>query len=296
MSIMKTLSVKDCWILNDLPGSFAAGEHRTARANVRFPERYTCANSKPIPHMVAPPIKQPVRVSWSGARRFGDFNYTGDPFGIIVGQRVRRLVEENGLKGFVFRDVRFVQHKPLRDQAFAPEEVQGKFWALDAEIALSLTFGPSHPIEVKQVCDLCKWTEIAFPRKGEITLDFNGWDGHDAFRIKHVDCFGVSARFRRLVRSAQMTLIDFSPLSELGTEEARAELWGPVSKRLAEVASIDEQYRRRLADWNQGLVDEKYMNELLSDPMIDEDASKKQELLRRRAFRILRKSGYGYLD
>ena len=220
-----------------------------------IPKTHDCPNSKPRGHWVWPEIKWPLRVSWycwsgSGIRRYGDFNEINLPFGLVVGERVRKLVEENELKGFVFRKIRMVKHRPLREQAFAPEEVQGKFWVLDADLTLSLSFGRSNKMEVKRMCDVCGWTEVAFPRKGKLSVEADGWDGHDAFRIRYLDLFAVSSRFRKLVRAAKLTLIDFEPLSDLGSAEAREEFKGPVSKREEEFLRENVRMTRILEEFN----------------------------------------------
>jgi hypothetical protein len=293
---VSSLSVADFWVIEELPGSFAACEQLVARANAHVPLPRDCPNPLPVPHTARPRIKWPLRISWSGVRRFGDFNDSGTGF-CVVGERVRGLVEENGLKGFIFRELKFVKHTPIRDQAFAPNEVEGKFWALDAERTLALSFGPSHPVEVETVCERCGWTEVAFPRKGELSVLRDGWDGHDVFRLKYLDHFCVSSRFRKLVRAAKLTLVDFFPLADFGSPSLRKQFWGPISKRKEEWVRQNERSARRLAIMEEGRYDDPELRRWLASTRRKmQDNKRRNDLVRRRALRRLRESDYGYLS
>jgi hypothetical protein len=291
---MQKLRVDNFWILSNLPGRFAACQQLVARANARAELVRNCPNPSPVPHRVQLPVKWPLRVSWSGVRRFGDFNDNDTGF-CIVGERVRNLIEANALKGFVFREVECVKHVPIRDQAFSPAEVQGKFWALDAELTLEVSFGELNPIEVAVLCSKCGLTEIAFPRKGDLAIVPDGWSGHDAFRLRYLDHLCVSSRFRKLVRTAKLTLVDFFPLSNLGTPEVRKELKGPVSKRIEEMVRQKELSSRVAAAIDEGRMDDPEVRKVLRHTKWMKENSKRNSAIRTRGLRLLRESEYGYL-
>ncbi len=194
-------------MLTERGSHYAASEGLVASAHGHYPTTRLCENTLPMPHRAEQPVKLPLKVSWSGPRRFGDFHGIHDPRYMLVGERVRDMVRDNCLKGFVFHDVKVIKHEPLRDQAFSPAEMRGRFWALDAELQLGLSFGRTKRLEIMKLCDVCGWTEFGFPAAGQMSIKRDGWDGHDLFRVEGLDTICVSSRFRKLAKKAKLTLI-----------------------------------------------------------------------------------------
>jgi hypothetical protein len=166
---MNAFAIKDFWILDVDSAASIANFGYTVMIQVHWRGPSDCPNPKPVPHHTGDRfLKRPVKVSLHGKRRMGDFNANSRSM-IIVGERVRRLVEENRLKGFAFLPLKFVRHNPIKGQAFSTEELEGRFWELGVD--LTLPFGASYPFRIITICEQCGWQEQMFPKTGKLSFD-----------------------------------------------------------------------------------------------------------------------------